>query len=80
MSVCNTCEKKIGEVLTCDLPLVQLNSGQVMERVRYGDEVCHSWVSELCLSCGVGPGGIHHMGCDCEECPKCHELMIVCGC
>lgn len=35
---------------------------------------------ERCHDCGVIAGGIHHPGCDWEECPKCRRQLISCGC
>lgn len=33
-----------------------------------------------CHDCGVAPGGIHHLGCDCERCPNCRGQLISCDC
>ena len=33
-----------------------------------------------CHDCGVPYGYIHHIGCDCEECPKCGTQLISCEC
>ena len=29
-----------------------------------------------CHDCDVLPGHYHHVGCDYEECPRCHETLI----
>jgi hypothetical protein len=33
-----------------------------------------------CHDCGVPPGFIHHVNCDCEECPRCKGQLISCKC
>ena len=33
-----------------------------------------------CSDCGVIVDGVHHPGCDMEECPQCHGQLISCGC
>lgn len=31
-----------------------------------------------CPDCNVAPGGLHHPGCDTEECPTCHLQALGC--
>ncbi len=33
-----------------------------------------------CHDCGAKTGHYHHLGCDVEECPHCHNQLISCGC
>jgi len=33
-----------------------------------------------CHDCAALPGNYHHVGCDYEECPRCHEQLIGCDC
>lgn len=33
-----------------------------------------------CPDCSAKPGGLHHAGCDTEECPDCHRQAISCEC
>ena len=37
-------------------------------------------LEDPCDFCGVFPGGIHHLGCDMEECPVCHKQFTICEC
>jgi len=42
-----------------------------------------AWLSETggrCHDCGTPDGGLHHAGCDMEECPKCGYQAICCPC
>jgi hypothetical protein len=50
--------------------------------VRWGDERGYEWWdrSTRCGDCGVGRGGVHHHGCDLEQCPACDGQLISCGC
>lgn len=33
-----------------------------------------------CGDCGVEPGGLHHLGCDLQDCPRCRRQLISCDC
>ena len=33
-----------------------------------------------CHDCATKKGGVHHLGCDMEMCPKCGEQAIMCDC
>ena len=37
-------------------------------------------VPPRCGDCRVAHGGVHHHGCDVEECPNCGCQMVTCGC
>jgi hypothetical protein len=50
--------------------------------IRWGQERRYDFriLTELCGDCGVGKGGVHHHGCDLEQCPACGRQLISCGC
>ena len=58
---------------------------EYFEHTRWGarhkesDEVV-MWDDIRCHDCGVPYGYIHHIGCDCEMCPKCGDQLISCEC
>ena len=33
-----------------------------------------------CGGCDVARGGLHHLGCDVQRCPRCAGQLINCGC
>lgn len=37
-------------------------------------------MNEICHDCGVETGQFHERGCDVEECPFCHQALILCDC
>jgi hypothetical protein len=45
-----------------------------------GDIPLDELVDMPCHDCGVIYGTIHHVECDCERCPQCHEQLLSCGC
>ena len=50
--------------------------GKVYDRVPFKPED-PDW---LCIDCEAAPGEIHDLGCDTEDCPRCGEQLISCGC
>jgi hypothetical protein len=50
--------------------------GQTYNRVPYQPDDPNF----LCIDCEAGAGEIHELGCDAEECPRCGEQLISCGC
>ena len=60
--------------------------GQEYQRLRYHSEPRLTKefggaqnMRETCHDCGCAAGELHLVGCDVEECPKCHEQAIMCG-
>lgn len=48
---------------------------------KYGDEIIPSnWADIPCHDCAVLKGQYHTDGCDVEQCPKCREQALGCGC
>ena len=50
--------------------------GRVYDRVPYKPDD----PEYLCVDCEAAEGDIHELGCDAEECPRCGEQLISCGC
>ena len=49
------------------------------ERIRWG-ALEGEPTDESCGDCGVDPGGLHHVGCEFETCPRCSEALALCDC
>jgi hypothetical protein len=67
---------------TCDDTGPIVLNGDTFALIRFGSEP-DDWPGYralTCPDCGVGRGGIHHPGCDIEQCPRCHEQLITCDC
>ncbi|MGI4943964.1 MAG: hypothetical protein ACRYHQ_25970, partial [Janthinobacterium lividum] len=47
--------------------------GLVLDQRRHGGP-------SRCGDCGVIRGGLHHLGCDVERCPRCGDQLITCEC
>lgn len=57
--------------------------GKEYYRIKYGDELYDipDYDAVLpCHDCAVIKGEYHTDGCDWEQCPKCHEQALGCGC
>ena len=78
--ICPACGKDKRDAESCGGPLIQV-AGEVFERVRFGQESGNRWEDfDFCPECGVSHGGIHHVGCDVEECPRCRTQFLSCDC
>ncbi len=62
---------------------VSLNIGGVeYQPIRWGEERGYR-IGEpayRCGDCGTPRGGVHHHGCDLEQCPACLSQALMCGC
>lgn len=73
--ICNACGQ-FDNTDTCTEHIVRFEDGQEFKRscFHFDDP------DGKCLGCGIKHGGIHHLGCDVEECPRCGGQLITCYC
>jgi hypothetical protein len=69
---CSGCGQEMADGVACTIELAG-----AAQRIRYGDE-SGDWASDLCHDCGTPHGGLHHPGCDVEECLVCHGQRLMC--
>jgi hypothetical protein len=76
MAICEVCNQEMLRADSCK---------QDQRRIPYGletvwDEFNIKILPAKCDDCNVKLGAIHHTGCDVEECPRCHNQLLGCGC
>lgn len=78
MAVCTWCDLEMSTVTTCSVVALH-RDGKVFPRVPYGKErrrgLLHARDGK-CHDCGVVRGGLHHLGCDEERCPRCGDQLF----
>lgn len=80
MAICRYCESEMLTTHGCvEAPIVMID-GATYPPVRYGLEIGWRHPKGRCGDCGVLPGRVHHHGCDVEQCPRCPQQAIACGC
>ena len=79
MAVCDLCLGEMTDVASCTVDHVELR-GRRWAFGRYGDEIGWPSARGRCGDCGVVRGGLHHVGCDIQECPRCKGQFISCWC
>jgi hypothetical protein len=77
-AVCESCGHDMRTVTTCIEVPVETVDGPLAP-IPYGSEK-DDWGGGACHDCGADRPGFHHPGCDFEECPRCGDQLITCGC
>jgi hypothetical protein len=81
IALCSFCGEKMEDGGSCSQEAVVIGDS-VYTPIRWGREKRYpfSVLSARCGDCAVRKGGVHHHGCDLEECPACRGQAISCGC
>jgi hypothetical protein len=81
MAICPDCQQEMRTTHSCRPALIEIG-GRLYKRITWGKETRFGPRNPdfACGCCGAPPGGIHHRGCDVEECPSCRRQGISCDC
>lgn len=80
--ICPLCERPMSTAFGCSVKSVVL-AGKRYDRLTYGQEtyeIANPANPPRCHDCGAQIGGLHHDGCDWEQCPRCKGQFLSCGC
>jgi len=82
MAVCPLCRGEMTAGISCNGDALCIG-GKIYEPLPWGGErrlLRPPGNLPACPDCGTPAGGIHHHGCDQEECPACRGQAIGCDC
>ena len=80
VSRCQYCGRNMAASVPCTVATLTIG-GEVYERVVFGQEEDQGPYSfSRCPDCAAPLGGLHHLGCDWEQCPRCGGQLLGCGC
>lgn len=85
MAVCQCCDLEMLDHVSCREIVFEFegpNGPVLFAPIPYGMEERFEGdrLDNACHDCGVPLSGFHHVGCDMEECPRCHRQAISCNC
>ena len=75
------CGKEMFDGTSCSESSL-IVAGVAYTPIRWGDEKGYRIAepTSRCGDCGTPRGGVHHHGCDLEQCPVCLSQAMMCGC
>ena len=83
MAVCERCNKEMSSGTSCAGGSFNIGGLEYFP-VKFGSEMTRKGIGieqgNRCHDCGVSVGGLHHRGCDVEQCPKCGDQLLFCAC
>jgi hypothetical protein len=78
MAKCRRCKQEMCDLntKTCASEVVEFPDGSKMSPIPYNPPDPNI----RCHDCGIAAGGVHHVGCDMEICPRCGGQFFGCSC
>lgn len=83
MARCELCGEDMCVSKGCiGVDLYSFNGKTKYSRIKVGDpgDFFEGDPNAICGDCGASYGYYHHVGCDCEICPKCGGQLLSCDC
>lgn len=80
MAICVYCQLEMTSARSCTVDALHVG-GRRFVLAPHGTEPGMSrFRGRRCGDCGVEWGGLHHLGCDLQRCPRCDRQLLSCGC
>lgn len=79
MALCTWCETEMTTSRSCTVDALH-RSGRRIVLPPFGTEPDVPAGVRRCGDCGVARGGLHHPGCDLQQCPACGGQLLSCDC
>ena len=80
MAICDACGQEMTDRVGCTVTSITYDDG-VYQRFRVRRKRQRAIPgTPTCGDCGAPNGRFHHPGCDLENCPRCRQQPISCGC
>jgi hypothetical protein len=79
MAICGACKQEMMDekTISCIVEDIEYPDGVKMAQVPYTPD--YGGPSQRCHDCNIKFGGVHHIGCDMERCPRCGRQLISCN-
>jgi hypothetical protein len=78
MAICTYCDRDMRSATSCNVAVLH-HMGQPY-LLRTHEPEPGSDLDERCFDCGAEVGGLHHLGCEQQVCPRCDDHRVWCGC
>jgi len=80
MAICTYCQLEMTTARSCTVDALHLDGRQFALAPHGTEPGMSKFRGTRCGDCGVSWGGLHHLGCDLQGCPRCGRQLLSCGC
>jgi len=82
LAICSFCGKETEGASSCIESFIRINGKDYapLPFKKKNDTVFTKGREARCADCNILPGGLHHVGCAFEICPKCGGKWLGCVC